>query len=155
MTLYYRRAEGSDLETLVAMLADDELGAKREQAALPLADGYRRAFAAIEADPNNDVIVAVEGEAVVGMLQLTFLPGLTYVGSWRAQIEGVRVAGDRRGLGIGRGLCEWAIAHARERGCRLVQLTTDKTRPEALRFYESLGFIASHEGLKQRLDPLN
>lgn len=89
------------------------------------------------------------------MLQLTFLPGLTYVGSWRAQIESVRVAGDRRGHGIGRGLCEWAIEHARERGCRLVQLTTDKARPHALCFYESLGFTASHEGLKQQLDASN
>ena len=89
---------------------------------------------------------------LVGVLQLTFIPYLTYMGGWRALIEGVRVSSDARSLGIGRQLIEWAIDRARERNCHLVQLTTDKSRPDALRFYEKLGFKASHEGMKLHLD---
>ena len=114
----------------------------------PLPDAYWRAFDAIDADPNNELVVAVQGGDLVGMLQLTFIPSLTYQGGWRALIEGVRVAGAQRSSGIGRRLVTWAVERARERGCRLVQLTSDKARPDAIRFYESLGFVASHEGMK-------
>lgn len=151
MTLTFRRARENDLETLVSMLVDDPLAREREGAALPLDTTYREAFAAIDADPNNDLIVAEDDGAIVGMLQLSFLPGLSRHGSWRAQLENVRVLADRRGQGIGGQLCEWAIAEARDRGCRLVQLTTDKRRPAAHRFYERLGFKTSHEGMKMPL----
>ena len=133
------------------MLADDPLGATREDFADPLPDSYTAAFAAIAADPRNELMVAVRGDSVVGCLQLTFIPGLSRRGAERAQIESVRVARRERGRGLGRQLFEWAIVRARTRGCALVQLTTDKTRPDAHRFYETLGFAASHDGMKLAL----
>lgn len=144
----FRAATREDLPQIVRLLADDPLGAKREKLADPLPASYLEAFAAIGADANNElVVVDVDGE-VAGVLQLTFIPGLTYRGGWRAQIEGVRIAPRFRSGGLGRRLLEWAIARAKERGCHLCQLTTDKARPDAIRFYESLGFKASHEGMK-------
>jgi GNAT superfamily N-acetyltransferase len=133
------------------MLADDVLGANREEYRLPLPAEYATAFEAIDRDPNNELIVAELDGRVVGVLQITWLPYLTHKGSWRALIEGVRVDASVRSEGIGRRLFTWAIERARERGCRMVQLTTDKARPDALRFYESLGFVASHEGMKLML----
>lgn len=133
------------------MLADDPLGAKREQFSAPLPEGYWRAFAAIEGDENNELVVACIADEVIGVLQLTLIPSLTYQGGWRALIEGVRVDARFRQQGIGKALFEWAIIRARERGCLMVQLTTDKARPEAKRFYEALGFVASHEGMKLHL----
>ncbi len=133
------------------LLADDPLGAKRERFEIPLPERYLRAFEAIDADPNNELVVACIGPDVVGVLQLTFIPYLTYQGGWRALIEAVRVDSRQRSRGLGKTMFEWAIARARERGCHLVQLTTDKARPEAKRFYESLGFVASHEGMKLHL----
>jgi len=133
------------------MLADDPLGAARETASTPLPASYYAAFDAIAADANNELVVACLDGNVVGVLQLTFIPSLTYRGGWRALIEGVRVAAAVRGRGVGRALLEWAIARVRERGCHMAQLTTDKSRPEAKAFYESLGFVASHEGMKLRL----
>lgn len=130
------------------LLADDPLGAKRERFEIPLPDSYLRAFEAIDADPNNELVVACLGAEVVGVLQLTFIPYLTYQGGWRALIEAVRVDSRQRSRGLGKTMFEWAIARARERGCHLVQLTTDKARADAKRFYESLGFVASHEGMK-------
>ncbi len=135
------------------LLADDPLGAKRERFEIPLPESYLRAFEAIDADPNNELVVACIGPDVVGVLQLTFIPYLTYQGGWRALIEAVRVDSRQRSRGLGKTMFEWAIARARERGCHLVQLTTDKSRPEAKRFYESLGFVASHEGMKLHLTP--
>lgn len=146
-----RRATAGDLPAIVRMLADDELGARREDASEPLSADYLAAFSAIEADPNNELAVAVADHRVVGVLQITFIPNLTYRGRWRALIEGVRIAREFRTRGIGRALFEWAIDRARQRACVLVQLKTDKSRPDALRFYERLGFVASHEGLKLRL----
>ena len=137
------------------MLADDPLGAKRERLETPLPEGYLRAFAEIDADANNELVVACldsDKGAVVGVLQLTFIPYLTHQGSRRALIEGVRVASSHRSAGFGTKLFEWAIARARERGCRMVQLTTDKRRLDAKLFYEALGFVASHEGMKLALD---
>lgn len=151
--LVFRKAVAVDVPGLVHLLADDALGRTREADIVPLPTSYYRAFEAIDQDANNELIVVeLEGE-LVGMLQLTFIPYLTYQGSWRAQIEGVRVAARHRSAGIGRCLFEWAIERARARGCHLVQLTSDKARPEAIRFYEALGFTPSHEGLKLHLTP--
>jgi ribosomal protein S18 acetylase RimI-like enzyme len=130
------------------MLADDALGAAREDARLPLARGYRDAFAAIAADPNQLLAVAEEDGAVVGTLQLTFIPGLSYQGAWRGQIEAVRIAAGRRGQGLGERMIRWAVAECRARGCRMVQLTTSMSRTGAHRFYERLGFRRSHFGYK-------
>ena len=133
------------------MLADDPLGAKRESFTSPLPASYYAAFDAVDRDPNNELVVAILSDRVVGVLQITFIPYLTYRGGWRALIEGVRVDASVRSGGIGKQLFEWAIARARERGCHLVQLTSDKARSDAIRFYENLGFVASHEGLKLHL----
>ena len=147
----FRRATAADLPAIVAMLADDGLGRGREDASLPLARGYTDAFAAIEADPNQLLAVADSDGVVVGTLQLTFLPGLSHKGAWRGQVESVRVASSRRGTGLGQAMLEWAVAECRARGCRMVQLTTDKSRDDAHRFYARLGFVASHEGFKLKL----
>lgn len=147
-TVTIRRARQEDLAAIVALLANDPLGARRETPGSPPAASYSEAFAAIERDPNQTLIVGCRGDAVVGVLQLTFLPHLTYRGGWRAQIEGVRVAAQERSRGLGRQMIEWAVECARARGCHMVQLTTDKTRLDAKRFYESIGFVASHEGMK-------
>jgi ribosomal protein S18 acetylase RimI-like enzyme len=148
----FRRAVVSDLPAIVRMLADDELGARRERLEEPLPASYFSAFEAIARDPNNELVVA-EGEdgSVVAVLQLTFTPYITRQGGWRATIEGVRVERRLRGSGLGRQLLAWAIERAKQRGCHLVQLTTDKQRHAAKGFYESLGFTASHEGMKLEL----
>ena len=149
----FRHATIDDVDRIVSMLANDALGAKRERFESPLPESYTRAFEAIDRDPNNELVVACLGDAVVGVLQITFIPYLTYQGGWRAQVEGVRVHEEHRSSGLGRELVEYAGGRAEERGCHVVQLTTDKTRSEALRFYERLGFIASHEGMKLHLRP--
>ena len=151
MTLAIRRARFDDLADIVAMLAEDPLGRGRETLGDPLPEHYRRAFTAIDGDPNHELVVAESGRRVIATLQLSFLPNLTYGGGWRAQIEGVRVARDHRGRGVGTEIIGWAIERARQKACVLVQLTADKKRPEAIRFYESLGFEGSHEGMKLRL----
>ncbi|MEZ4637998.1 MAG: GNAT family N-acetyltransferase [Caldilineaceae bacterium] len=147
--LNIRQARSEDLPAIVRMLADDPLGATREQYTDPLPDEYVRAFEAIDDDPNQELIVveAADGQ-VIGTLQLTFLPGISHRGAWRAQIEGVRVDVGHRAGGIGRHMILWSIERARERGCRMVQLTSNKTRADAIRFYQKLGFVVSHEGLK-------
>jgi len=147
----FRRAVAADVARIVELLAADPLGATREEPGEPLAQAYRDAFAAIDADPNQELIVATVAEQFAGVAQLTFIPSLTYRGSWRAQIEGVRVDETYRSRGLGQALIEHAVAQARERGCRLVQLTTDKQRPRALEFYERLGFVPSHVGMKLHL----
>jgi len=151
MPVIPRDANERDLPAIVALYADDELGSTREQPGQPLAEEYRRAFAAVTDDPRTRLVVAkVDGE-VVGTLQLSFLPHLVRRGGERAQIEAVRVASSQRGSGLGRDLLTWAVERARERGCVLVQLTTDAARPDAHRFYESLGFTAGHVGMKLTL----
>jgi GNAT superfamily N-acetyltransferase len=147
----FRRARIDDLPAIVKLLADDPLGAQRERYELPLPASYQAAFSAIDGDANHELTVACRGETIVGVLQLTFLPYITYCGGWRALIEGVRIAGAERSQGVGRSMVAWAIGRARARGCHMVQLTTDKARPSAQRFYEALGFVASHEGLKLHL----
>jgi ribosomal protein S18 acetylase RimI-like enzyme len=147
----FRHAVARDLPRLVSMLADDDLGVQREDSSLPLNPRYRTAFNAIDRDPNNALIVAELEQSIVGMLQLTYIPYLSHIGSWRCLIEGVRVHSKYRGMGLGTKLIEWAIEAARKRKCRIIQLTSDKQRPEALRFYAALGFKASHEGFKLKL----
>ncbi|BDY04478.1 GNAT family N-acetyltransferase [Ferrimonas sp. YFM] len=148
MDLQFRPAERGDLESLVGLLADDALGQQREHNVRPLPDSYHKAFEAIEADDNNLLLLATHQGQLVGMLQLTFIPYLTHQGSWRCLVEGVRIASQYRGKGCGEQMFEYAIELARERGCAMVQLTSDKQRPDAIRFYEKLGFTASHEGFK-------
>jgi len=150
--LTFRDAAAEDLPTLVELLANDPLGSLREAPGQGSLASYEKALAAIAADPNHEVLVAVSSGLVVGMLQLSVLPHLTYGGGWRAQIEGVRVAQHLRSKGVGRRLMTEAISRAKLRGCHLVQLTTDRKRPDALRFYESLGFEATHHGFKLHLD---
>lgn len=147
--LTFRRARRDDLPAIVGLLADDPLGSKRENPAEPPDPRYIAAFAALDADPNQ-LLAVVEGPdgTILGCLQLSFIPGLTRLGMWRGQIEGVRIAASRRGEGLGQRMFRWAIDECRRRGCGLVQLTTDKARPDAHRFYEGLGFVASHEGMK-------
>lgn len=147
--LHFRKALEADVPEIVALLADDELGRQREDFRDPLPESYLQAFLAIDDDPNQELVVVEDGSLeIIGTLQLTFIPYLTYRGGVRAQVEAVRIKSDRRGKGLGRQLFTWAIARAKERGAHLLQLTTDKQRPEALLFYEQLGFKASHEGLK-------
>jgi GNAT superfamily N-acetyltransferase len=147
--LKFRKATINDLPSIVQMIADDVLGSKRENFTNPLPKTYYDAFVRIDSDQNQELITVVDEEnQVVGVFQMTFIPYLTYQGGIRAQIEGVRVHKDHRGLGIGKIIFEWAIRRAKERNAHLLQLTTDKKRPDAIRFYESLGFKATHEGMK-------
>ena len=149
--LRMREAVAADLPAIVALLDDDEHSRGREDVRVPLADGYLAAFTAIDADPHQLLVVAERAGTIVGTLQLSFLPGLAFRGAWRGQIEAVRIAGDRRGQGLGIQLVEWAIERCRERGCRMVQLTSKTIRSDAHRFYERLGFTSSHVGLKLQL----
>ena len=143
-----RTADREDVPALVRMLADDELGRQREDASDPLPESYYDAFRAIDVDPNNEILVACLDGRIVASLQLTYTPSLSYRGSWRATVESVRTTAELRGQGIGSALMHAAIARARARGCGLVQLTTNKVRDDARRFYERLGFAATHEGMK-------
>ncbi|MFI7248254.1 GNAT family N-acetyltransferase [Micromonospora chalcea] len=145
----FREAVRADLPAVLALLADDVLGRTRD---LPEVDAaYERAFADLDADPRNELIVADDGGELVGCFQLTYIPGLGRHGAERCLIESVRVCSERRGRGLGGTMMRWAIDRARERGCALVQLTTDKQRADAHRFYRDLGFVASHEGMKLAL----
>ncbi|BCW12493.1 GNAT family acetyltransferase [Arthrobacter sp. NtRootA4] len=148
-TFSLRRARRGDLPRILALLADDRLGAVRESADDPAP--YERAFDAIDADPAHLLVVGELNGEVVATFQVSYIPGLSRKGSWRSQIEAVRVSGELRGQGVGALMIQWAIDQARERGCSLVQLTTDKSRVAAHRFYERLGFVASHEGMKLKL----
>lgn len=144
----FRTAVIADLPAIMALLADDDIARAR--------GGYdgelpSEAFAEIDADPRNELVVAISGRMIVGTCQLTFIPGLSRGGAERMTIEAVRVRSDLRGAGIGRRMMAYALGRARARGCAVAQLTTDKRRAEAHRFYESLGFVASHEGMKLAL----
>jgi GNAT superfamily N-acetyltransferase len=147
-----RRAVAADVPAIVRLLAADQLGATRDGLATPddLAS-YQRAFRHIDRDPAHILVVGQSGPDVVATLQLSFIPGLARRGALRAQIEAVRVADAWRGRGLGAAMMAWAIAEARRRGCALVQLTSDKSRISAHRFYERLGFAATHEGMKLTL----
>jgi GNAT superfamily N-acetyltransferase len=151
-TVVLRRASADDLPAIVGLIAADQLGATRDGVRTPddLA-GYQRAFRAIDRDPAHLLVVADSGHQVVATMQLSFLPGLARRGALRAQIEAVRVHEAFRSHGLGAAILSWAIEEARQRGCAIVQLTTDKSRTSAHRFYERLGFVASHEGMKLTL----
>jgi ribosomal protein S18 acetylase RimI-like enzyme len=144
----FRLATRTDLPAIVRMLAEDDLGTQRERFETPLPQTYYEAFEAIEKDSNQELIVTEMGGEVIGMLQLMFLPSISYQGGKRAQVESVRVAKRLRGQGIGAKMMEWAIERARQRGCHLMQLTSHKSREDAHRFYERLGFTKSHIGMK-------
>lgn len=146
--LSYRRAVESDLSKIIALLADDVLGSSREVQTPEVAHRYRLAFAEIQADPNQFLCVVENNGDLVGTLQLSFIPGLARGGAKRGQIEAVRIASERRGGELGKAMFEWAIEQCRERRCSIVQLTTDKTRVDAHRFYDRLGFEATHVGYK-------
>lgn len=151
MGIVFRRALVSDLSEIIRMLADDFLGQQRERLEEPLSEGYIKAFHEIESDPNNELIVAEFEGGVVGSMQLTFTPSLSYQGGKRCTVESVRVNERFRGRGIGREMMLWAIERAREKGCVSMQLTTHGERKDAHRFYENLGFTASHVGMKLKL----
>ncbi|SHG71007.1 Ribosomal protein S18 acetylase RimI [Chryseolinea serpens] len=148
----FRKATRQDVLSIIQLLANDALGQARERYADPLPETYYNAFERIHADPNQELIVVEDSSnEIIGTLQLSFIPYLTYQGGIRAQIEAVRIREGRRGDGLGQKMFEWAIERARERNAHLLQLTTDKQRPDAIRFYEKLGFKASHEGMKLNL----
>jgi GNAT superfamily N-acetyltransferase len=147
-----RRAAREDLPAIVGLLVNDPLGRTREAASGADDFGpYETAFAAIDTDPAQLLVVATDGIEVVATMQLSFIPGLARRGALRAQAEAVRVAASHRSRGLGAAMFEWAIDEAHRRGCAVVQLTTDKARADAHRFYERLGFTASHEGYKLQI----
>jgi ADP-ribose pyrophosphatase YjhB (NUDIX family)/ribosomal protein S18 acetylase RimI-like enzyme len=146
-----RRASVDDVGAVVGLIADDQLGATREDPGDLTA--YLRAFADIDADPAQLLVVLDDGGVVVGTMQVSFLPGLSRAGAKRGQVEAVRVAASHRGRGLGEQMVRWAVEESGRRGCAVVQLTTDKSRLDAHRFYERLGFTASHEGFKLALPP--
>ncbi|MFE4256778.1 GNAT family N-acetyltransferase [Streptomyces sp. NPDC056910] len=147
--LEIRPAVAADVPAIVAMLADDALGAGRESP--DDLTPYLEALARIAGDPNQHLVVAVREGRTVGTLQLTVIPGLSRKGSTRSIVEGVRIHADERGSGLGTLLIEWAVDESRRQNCQLVQLTSDATRTDAHRFYERLGFEASHVGFKLQL----
>jgi GNAT superfamily N-acetyltransferase len=147
--MIFRKATRKDIPFIVEMIANDKLGILREKFSDPLPQCYYDAFAEIDQDPNQELIVAEnDSKEIVGTLQLTFMRSISFQGGFRAQIEAVRVREDQRGHGIGEAMIRWAIARAKERKAFMVQLTSNKQRPDAIRFYERLGFRASHEGMK-------
>lgn len=150
-TVQFSKACFDDLPAIITLLADDTLGQNRESATSTVAPEYIAAFNEISSDANNELIVGKIDNKVIAVLQITFIPNLTLKGTKRAQIEGVRVSSSLRGQGIGKHLFEYAFDCAKARGCKLVQLTTNKARPDAFRFYEGLGFKATHEGFKLNL----
>ncbi|MFD7832767.1 GNAT family N-acetyltransferase [Kitasatospora sp. NPDC059803] len=147
--LTIRRATAKDLPAIVALLADDALGATRESP--DDLTPYRAAFARVDGDPHQHLVAAERAGRTVGTLQLTVIPGLSRKGSTRTVIEAVRIHADERGSGLGTELIQWAIERSRELGADLVQLTSDATRTDAHRFYEKLGFVPSHIGFKLQL----
>src|SRR5689334_25437813 len=144
-----RPATTDDVSAIVGMLADDPLGVQRESP--DDLTPYLAALERLSSDPNQHLVVATREERVVGTLQLTVVPGLSRRGATRSIIEGVRIHADERGSGLGSRLIEWAIEESRRQNCQLVQLTSDNTRTDAHRFYERLGFTASHVGFKMTL----
>jgi len=153
MTIAYkiRYAQINDLAAIVELLANDTLGMAREQIDHDTLQDYITAFANISSDSNNHLVVMEHDQQIIGVLQLTILQHLTHKGSKRGHIEGVRISSKYRGHGLGSLLIQWAIDKSRELNCRMVQLTTDIQRPEALKFYQKLGFVPSHHGLKLHL----
>jgi len=151
--MIFRKAIKNDVHAIVAMIADDDHGKQRENFQIPLSDEYYSAFKNINRDENQELMVIENNSSeIIGTFQLTFIQYLTYQGGVRAQIEAVRIRKDQRGTGLGTIMFQWAIKRAKERHAHLLQLTTDKKRPEALNFYKKLGFIDSHEGMKMHFN---
>ena len=146
--IHFRLATRPDLPSIVRMLADDDLGSRRERYEEPLPEPYHSAFDQIEMDPDHELIVAEQNGEVIGTLHLMFLPSISFQGGLRAQIESVRVDRRLQNQGIGSEMMKWAMERARQRGAHVIQLTTHKTRLDAHRFYERLGFKGSHLGMK-------
>lgn len=151
MSLVLRDATRDDLPAIVALLFDDESGRTREDPSVPLDPRYLAAFDAIDADPNQHLIAAELDGAVIGTMQLSFLPGLSFRGSWRGLIEAVRIASSLRNQGLGEQMIRWAVEQCRVRDCKMVQLTSKADRTAAHRFYARLGFMQSHVGMKLQL----
>jgi len=149
--IIFRQATIDDLPAIVRMLADDELGSQRERYEDPLPEPYAKAFEQVNTDLNHELIVAELDRKVIGTLHLMFLPSISYQGELRAQVESVRVDVEQRGHGIGSEMMRWAIERAKERGAHILQLTSHKSREDAHRFYERLGFKGSHLGMKLNL----
>lgn len=145
----FRSATRNDVPVIVDLLANDHLGRKRETYGEPLPDVYYDAFEAIHKDPNQELMVVENEQAeVIGTFQLSYIQYLSYRGGVRAQVESIHVREDQRGKGVGEGMLQWIIGRAQERKAKMLQLTSDKQRPDAIRFYQKQGFIASHEGFK-------
>ncbi len=149
--IIFRVATRDDIPDIVRLLADDDLGSQREAYMEPLPAEYYAAFEQIDKDLNHELIVAETGGSVIGTLHLMFLPSISYQGGLRAQVESVRVAREYQSQGIGSRMMKWAIERAKQRGAHIVQLTTHKTREDAHRFYQRLGFQKSHLGMKLSL----
>ncbi len=150
-TLTFRKATESDLLAIIQMLADDTLGSARESVDSRVSEVYIKAFEKITADTNQELTVVEMNGELVATFHLTFIQYLTHQGGLRAQIEAVRTHSGYRGRGIGKEVFDYAIKRAKDKGCRMIQLTSDKQRPDAIRFYGSLGFKATHEGMKLKL----
>ena len=148
MNLTHRKAIIADLPRILELLLEDELGATRESKSSAVHENYIKAFHKIDSDPNQYLMVVENGDEIIGTCHLTIMPSLTFIGSTRMQIEAVRVAGQYRGQKIGSWMFDQAISYAKEHDVSIVQLTTNKKRPQAKHFYEKLGFEASHEGMK-------
>jgi N-acetylglutamate synthase-like GNAT family acetyltransferase len=146
--IVFRGAKISDLTEIVRLLGDDDLGSQREKISGEIEPSYTSAFEAISTDPHNNVYVVEREGKVMGCLQLTKIPNLSFSGAWRGQIEGVRIDKSLRGSGIGTEFFKWTLERARQSGCKIVQLTMNTARTDTHRFYENLGFIASHTGFK-------
>ena len=151
MSVTFRQARHEDIESILRLLADDVFGATRDVISQPIDSAYEDAFASIQREPNQELVVGELDGRVVSTMQLSFLPGLSRGGAWRLLIEAVRVASEYRGQGIGEAMMSHALARGRDRGCRIAQLTTDKRRADAHRFYRRLGFEATHEGMKRSI----
>jgi GNAT superfamily N-acetyltransferase len=149
--LIFRRATEADVPVIVKLLADDMLGSSRETLGAESLPQYLDAFRVIDADANQFLLVVDDGREIVGTLQLTFIAGLARGGLKRGLVEAVRVAGDRRGEKIGEAMFAWVLEKCRLEKCGIVQLTTDKSRTDAHRFYDRLGFEPSHIGYKMML----
>jgi GNAT superfamily N-acetyltransferase len=152
LDLEYREPKEHELLLLIEMFADDKLGAKREDVSTPINKQYISAFNQIQVDPNNEIIVAILNDKFIGMMQLTYIPSLGIIGSKRSIIGGVRVHSQYRGQGFGTKMIKWGIERSKNNGCRIVQVTSDKKRPEAIHFYKNLGFAATHEGLRLKIN---
>jgi GNAT superfamily N-acetyltransferase len=152
MHLTFRQALKKDLIELIKLLADDKLGKSREDISVPINKDYLLSFEKIDKDPNNELIIVEENQKIIGMLQLTFVPYLTHIGSIRCIIEGVRINKQYRGKGLGTKTFQWAIQYAKKKDCNIVQLTSNKQRKNAIKFYQNLGFEATHEGLKLNIN---